>query len=168
MVTSIPTVVAAAQETVRVLVRPLACFKAAVRPVNQPSQTSAPRLTPGRKVNAFKSCRFNNVDARDGVRLGQVEGCELCDIQPRAVGTMCISCDRLVRIEPRLREVKADGPVFKNCEPSCFQSHCVLRVWSVRAQFLSEWESADVSPALEKIYEVILPRDQRVRHEHYK
>ncbi|KAF8910518.1 hypothetical protein CPB84DRAFT_1812678 [Gymnopilus junonius] len=90
--------------------------------------------------------------AREGVRLGQVEACELCDIQPRTVGTTCIPCDRLVRTEPRLRELNADGKTFKN----------------LRAQFLSEWESPTDSPSLERIYEIILPRDVRIRHDYYK
>jgi len=51
---------------------------------------------------------------REGVRVGQVEGCELCEVQPRIVGTMCIPCDRLIRAGPRLRELGPDSQVFKN------------------------------------------------------
>lgn len=39
---------------------------------------------------------------------------------------------------------------------------------SVRAQFLSEWESPDSDPTFEKVYEVILPRDTRSKHEAYR
>ena len=46
--------------------------------------------------------------------MGQVEGCELCEVQPRIVGTMCIPCDRLIRAGPRLRELGPDSQVFKN------------------------------------------------------
>jgi len=53
---------------------------------------------------------------REGVRQGQVDGCELCEVQPRIAGTMCIPCDRLVRAGPRLRELGPDSKVFKNCE----------------------------------------------------
>ena len=51
---------------------------------------------------------------REGVLQGQVEGCELCDMQPRIVGTMCIACDRLVCLGPRLKELDADGTIVKN------------------------------------------------------
>ncbi|KIM40642.1 hypothetical protein M413DRAFT_19228 [Hebeloma cylindrosporum] len=94
----------------------------------------------------------SEVHAREGVRQGQVEGCEYCEDQPRAVSTLCISCDRLVRAEPRLRELKPDGKVFKN----------------LRAQFLSEWDSSRASPSFEKAYEIILPSDARIRHEQYR
>ncbi|KAF4613694.1 hypothetical protein D9613_007449 [Agrocybe pediades] len=94
----------------------------------------------------------SEVHARESVRLGQAEGCELCDIQPRIAGsTLCIPCDRLVREEPRLKELNPDGKTFKN----------------LRAQFLSEWESPTVSAVFEKAYEIILPRDVRVRHEQF-
>ena len=51
---------------------------------------------------------------REGVLQGQVEGCELCGMQPRMVGTMCIPCDRLVGVGPRLKELNVDGALFKN------------------------------------------------------
>ena len=51
---------------------------------------------------------------REGVRVGQVEGCEFCEVQPRIVGTMCIPCDRLIRAGSRLRELSPDSQVFKN------------------------------------------------------
>jgi len=96
----------------------------------------------------------SEVHAREAVRQRQVEGCELCEGQPRAVSTLCISCDRLVRAEPRLRELKPDGKSFKN----------------LRAQFLSEWDSPQAlpSPSFKKAYEIIFPRDARIRHEQYR
>ena len=51
---------------------------------------------------------------REGVLQGQVESCELCGMQPRMVGTMCIACDRLVCVGPRLKELNVDGSMFKN------------------------------------------------------
>jgi len=33
---------------------------------------------------------------------------------------------------------------------------------------MSEWESTSFAPMLEKVYEVILPRDNRLRHDQYK
>ena len=51
---------------------------------------------------------------REGVLQGQVESCELCSMQPRMVGTMCIACDRLVCVGPRLKELNVDGSMFKN------------------------------------------------------
>ncbi|KAF9533958.1 hypothetical protein CPB83DRAFT_782603 [Crepidotus variabilis] len=94
----------------------------------------------------------SDAHARDGVRLGQVEGCELCEAQPRIVGTMCIPCDRLVKTGPRLREMNPNSQVFKN----------------LRAQFLSEWDGPGSCPSFEKVYEVILPRDVRSKHDQYR
>ncbi|CAA7269534.1 unnamed protein product [Cyclocybe aegerita] len=90
--------------------------------------------------------------AREGVRQGQVDGCELCEVQPRIVGTMCIPCDRVMRAGPRLRELSRDANLFKN----------------LRAQFLSEWDSPRESPSFEKVYEIVLPREARARHEQYR
>ncbi|EDR09814.1 uncharacterized protein LACBIDRAFT_318003 [Laccaria bicolor S238N-H82] len=90
--------------------------------------------------------------AKEGVRLGQVEGCQKCAIQPRTVGPLCIPCDRRESVGPRLRELNADGSTFK----------------SLRAQFLSEWESSEGSPSFAKAYEIILPRDVRIRHDQYR
>uniref|UniRef100_A0A8H7Y2D8 PARP catalytic domain-containing protein n=1 Tax=Psilocybe cubensis TaxID=181762 RepID=A0A8H7Y2D8_PSICU len=94
----------------------------------------------------------SEVHAREGVRLGQVDKCELCEVQPRTVGTMCIPCDRVVRVEPQLRELSSGSTTYKN----------------LRAQFLSEWESPGSSPSFEKAFEIILPRDVRLRHEQYR
>ena len=109
---------------------------------------------------------------RDGVRSGQVEGCEYCLALPRTVGTMCIACDRLVRTEPRLRELGQDTKLFKNRKWKIN-----IRIWEgaydqllVRAQFLSEWDSPKNAnaPSVEKVYEVILPREARSRHDRFK
>lgn len=40
---------------------------------------------------------------------------------------------------------------------------------TVRAQFLSEWDSPkDEVPSLAKVYEIINPREVRIQHERYK
>ena len=40
---------------------------------------------------------------------------------------------------------------------------------TVRAQFISEWDSPkDEVPSLAKVYEIINPRDIRNQHERYK
>ncbi|KAF5341904.1 hypothetical protein D9611_001976 [Ephemerocybe angulata] len=92
----------------------------------------------------------SDAHAREGVKLGRVEGCEHCRLQPRSVGTLCIPCDRATRGGPRLRELNPDGATFKN----------------LRTQFLSEWEGGD-TPTFEKVYEVLAPRDARNRHDQY-
>ena len=38
----------------------------------------------------------------------------------------------------------------------------------VRTQFMSEWDSKKTAPSFEKVYELILPRDVRARHEQYR
>ncbi|KAF8808434.1 hypothetical protein BYT27DRAFT_7222906 [Phlegmacium glaucopus] len=85
----------------------------------------------------------SDTHAREGVLQGQAEGCELCGMQPRIVGTMCIACDRLVCAGPRLKELDPDGAIFKNRS----------------AQFLSEWDSPKDTPSFAKVYEIINPRD---------
>ncbi|KJA16180.1 hypothetical protein HYPSUDRAFT_47611 [Hypholoma sublateritium FD-334 SS-4] len=94
----------------------------------------------------------SEVHAKEGVRLGQVEGCDLCSSQPRTVGSLCITCDRRVCAEPQLREVSSDGKLYK----------------SIRSQFLSEWEPGKTAPSFCKAYEIILPRDVRSRHDIYR
>ncbi|KAF8972247.1 hypothetical protein BDZ97DRAFT_1018426 [Flammula alnicola] len=94
----------------------------------------------------------SEVHAKEGVRLGQVEGCDLCKAQPRMVGTMCITCDRRICAEPQLRELNPDAKLFKN----------------LRTQFMSEWDSPKTAPSFEKVYEIILPRDARARHDQYR
>ncbi|KAF8183437.1 hypothetical protein BJ912DRAFT_1023227 [Pholiota molesta] len=78
--------------------------------------------------------------AKEGVRLAQVEGCDLCRTQPRTVGTLCITCDRRVCAEPQMRELSSDGKASK----------------------------VKTAPSFEKVYEIILPRDVRVRHDKYR
>ena len=111
---------------------------------------------------------------REGVLQGQVESCELCGMQPRMVGTMCIACDRLVCVSPRLKELNVDGSIFKNRKASFlpFISNryiCLPSQPTVRAQFLSEWDSPmDEAPSLAKVYEIVNPRDVRNQHERYR
>ncbi|KAF8896053.1 hypothetical protein BD779DRAFT_1608447 [Infundibulicybe gibba] len=118
---------------------------------------------PSPTVCLLRGCRstgkpaFSNfcseVHAQDGVRLGQVEGCEHCNIQPRTVGTLCIACERRARAGTRLRPLNLTGTTFKN----------------VRAQFISEWEDKSArQPTVEKIYEVTVPRDAQTRYEAYR
>ena len=39
---------------------------------------------------------------------------------------------------------------------------------AVRSQFLSEWEAGSYTPSFEKVYEVLLPRDARNRHDQFR
>jgi len=113
---SIHTVVGAAHGTGKDPARPLVHFVDVVRQGNlrllisvqtHMQGTLCPSLSPA--LDLGKSFIH-----REGVLQGQVEGCELCGMQPRMVGTMCIACDRLVCAGPRLRELNADGAMFKN------------------------------------------------------
>lgn len=133
-VSSIHIAAGAAREMDKVRVQQDVCFMDVVRRANLPFLTSAQSHT------------------RSMYRLGQVEGCQKCAIQPRTVGPLCIPCDRRESVGPRLRELNADGSTFK----------------SLRAQFLSEWESSEGSPSFAKAYEIILPRDVRIRHDQYR
>ncbi|TEB34610.1 hypothetical protein FA13DRAFT_1491737 [Coprinellus micaceus] len=94
----------------------------------------------------------SDAHAREGVKQGRTEACDLCKIQPRSVGSLCIPCERSARGGPRLRELNPDGATFK----------------SLRTQFLSEWEAGSYTPSFEKVYEVLLPRDARNRHDQYR
>ncbi|KAJ7592668.1 hypothetical protein C8J56DRAFT_480790 [Mycena floridula] len=94
----------------------------------------------------------SELHAKEGVRLGQVKACEICQVQPQRNGDLCLTCERRSPPGPRLREVRKGGSTFNQ----------------VRAQFNSEWDSAGTSPNLEKVYEVTLPRDVRKRNESYR
>jgi len=50
------------------------------------------------------------------------------------------------------------------------KSIAVYTLSLVRAQFLSEWDPPRASPApcFKKAYEIMLPRDARIRHEQYR
>jgi hypothetical protein len=91
-------------------------------------------------------------------------------MQPRIVGTMCIACDRLVCVGPRLKELNPDGTIFKNRKLSRYFSLLLYQVRpTVRAQFLSEWDSPrDEAPSLAKVYEIVNSRDVRNQHERYR
>jgi hypothetical protein len=52
---------------------------------------------------------------RDAVRSGQVDGCSQCKAQPQTTGELCFVCDRRSKaLKPRIRELDADGVVFKS------------------------------------------------------
>lgn len=53
----------------------------------------------------------------------------------------------------------------RECGASAARAECYA---AVRAQFLSEWESSEGSPSFAKAYEIILPRDVRIRHDQYR
>ncbi|KAJ7081841.1 hypothetical protein B0H15DRAFT_940396 [Mycena belliarum] len=117
---------------------------------------------PSPSACALRGCRatgkpaFSNFcsddHGRQAVRQGQVEGCESCHEYPRASGDVCIACDRK-STGPRLREVSIGGTTFK----------------TVRAQFLSEWDGPSAAPPkVEKVYQISVPRDVRVRHDAYR
>ncbi|KAF5367730.1 hypothetical protein D9758_009883 [Tetrapyrgos nigripes] len=88
--------------------------------------------------------------AKEAVRKGEVQGCDACGIQPRSIGDLCINCDRNGSGKTKMRELNMNGSTFKQ----------------VRTQFISEWDS-QVKPSVEKVYEVILPRDAQNRHATY-
>ncbi|KAJ7471409.1 hypothetical protein B0H11DRAFT_2159030 [Mycena galericulata] len=117
---------------------------------------------PNPSACALRGCRatgkpaFSNFCSEDhgrqAVRLGQVEGCDSCHEHPRTSGDLCIACDRKFP-GPRLRELPLGGVTFKD----------------VRTQFLSEWDCPSTArPKIEKVYQVIVPRDIRARHEAYR
>lgn len=92
----------------------------------------------------------SDVHAREAVHQLEVERCESCKGQPRAVGTLCISCDSL---EPRLRELRPDEKSFKN----------------LQEQFRRKWDfpRAPTSPSLEKVYEIHSSQDALIRRDQY-
>ncbi|KAJ7614090.1 hypothetical protein FB45DRAFT_758806, partial [Roridomyces roridus] len=89
---------------------------------------------------------------RQGVQLGQVQACDSCHELPRASGGFCMACDHKFP-GTRLNELAVDGTDFKD----------------LRTQFLSEWNCPGGSrPKVEKVYQVVVPWDLRVRHEFYR
>ena len=177
-VSSTHTAVGAAHGTGRGLVQLLVYFVDVVRQASLHSPISVQKHMLGilNAVHLYHPSRSlceSFFFRREGVLQGQVEGCELCGMQPRMVGTMCIACDRLVCVVPRLKELDVDGSMFKNRTlPAAHLQSIHLDLLSqptVRAQFLSEWDSPkDETPSLAKVYEIINPRDVRNQHERYR
>ncbi|THU94584.1 hypothetical protein K435DRAFT_668206 [Dendrothele bispora CBS 962.96] len=112
---------------------------------------------PGPKPCLLRGCRVtgrpafadfcSDIHAKEGVRKGQVQGCTVCGTQPRSIGELCITCERSNAGKTRFRELDNNGATFKQ----------------VRSQFISEWDSHQ-KPSVEKVYEVILPRDVQNCH----
>lgn len=118
MATSTHIVAGAAQGTAQAPVPPHACCVGAVRLASRRSPTFVRRYMRSKTLTFHHTLHglteLNNL--REGVRLGQVEGCDLCSSQPRTVGSLCITCDRRVCAEPQLREVSSDGKLYKSSE----------------------------------------------------
>lgn len=108
------------------------------------------------------------VKHREAVSRGQVKACDLCGIQPQRNDDLCIACERHSQSEPRLKELRSRGSSFNQglCQFYYPQKYLDIERISVRAQFNSEWEGDP--PNLDKVYEVVLPRDIRKRHDAYR
>ncbi|KAK7006222.1 hypothetical protein R3P38DRAFT_2646837 [Favolaschia claudopus] len=112
---------------------------------------------------ALRGCRatgkpaFSNFCSDDhgkqAVRLGQATGCDACHDHPRSANSdLCIACDRKTS-GPRLKELSTGSTTFVD----------------VRSQFLSEWDSLDAArPHIDKVYQVIAPRNIRARYNAYR
>ncbi|CAK5269535.1 unnamed protein product [Mycena citricolor] len=89
---------------------------------------------------------------KQGVQMGQAEACDMCQVSPRAIGDLCLPCERKYP-GPRLREVSPSATSFRD----------------VRAQFLSEWDNpSGTKPKVEKVYQISVPRDIKARHESFR
>ena len=68
----------------------------------------------------------------------------------------------------RCRWIDVQEP-YASCRSSPIDTPDLLNQPTVRAQFLSEWDSPkDEAPSLAKVYEIINPRDVRNQHERYR
>ena len=116
-VSNIHIAVGAAHGTGRVLVQPPVYFVGVAQQASLHLPISVQKHMPGiwmRPILSPSRSLRGSFFRREGVLQGQVESCELCGMQPRMVGTMCIPCDRLVCVGPRLKELNVDGSLFKN------------------------------------------------------
>jgi len=90
--------------------------------------------------------------SRDAVQHGQAAACSQCRNQPRAIGDLCLSCNNHQNVaETRLRELDTNEAEFRK----------------LAAQFNREW-SGPGSVAVERAYEVILPRDLAYARKSYR
>ena len=136
-VSSIHTAVGAAHGTGKDLIQPPVYFVDVVQQASPHSPISVQK----HMLGILNTSNISNIIIltlyllfrREGVLQGQVESCELCGMQPRMVGTMCIPCDRLVCVGPRLKELNVDGSLFKNRKLSCCLS--VLIYLKISQQF---------------------------------
>ncbi|KAF8072196.1 hypothetical protein FPV67DRAFT_925682 [Lyophyllum atratum] len=90
--------------------------------------------------------------AKEGVLQGIVEACETCKTLPRTVGALCIPCDRRAHSQGSFRELRANGRTFRN----------------YRDHFLSQWKSPEPAPTVDRIFEVDIPHDARIKQNAYR
>ncbi|KAF7341447.1 hypothetical protein MVEN_01881900 [Mycena venus] len=107
----------------------------------------------GRQENHhFPIFARTSTEGEQAVRSRQVEECDSCHENPRASGHLCVVCDRKM-LGPRLQELAVGSTPFTD----------------IGTQFLSEWDSLNAArPQIKKVYQVLVPRDVRVRHNAYR
>lgn len=136
----IHTAAGAAHEVERAQVPRLVSFMDVVRPGKLRLPTTAQKRMRGMFLITWHGTTWPSLCCREGVRIRQVEGCELCEVQPRIVGTMCIACDRLIGAGPRLRELSSDNQVFKNRKLNPAHFHIPLKAYGLASSnSIPEW-----------------------------
>ncbi|KAE9385464.1 hypothetical protein BT96DRAFT_840684, partial [Gymnopus androsaceus JB14] len=129
-----------------------------------PTPTSNTCLLAGCNFQAQSNCYgFCDLEhAREAVRLGQVEACEMCRDQPRFTGSglsrmrvggpsrkLCVGCDRAARGGAQLRELGN-----KDSNPQT-----VYRRMDYRPRR---------APTVDKVYQVLVPREELGRYAAYR
>ncbi|KAF7312709.1 hypothetical protein MIND_00285700 [Mycena indigotica] len=89
---------------------------------------------------------------KQAVALGQAKGCDACHEFPRASGDLCLACDRKFP-GVRLKDLASTSAAYND----------------LRVQFMSEWDGLNaVRPKVDKIFQIVVPRDIRARHDAYR
>ncbi|KAJ3714950.1 hypothetical protein DFJ43DRAFT_1213613 [Lentinula guzmanii] len=103
------------------------------------------------------------VHAMEAVKLGQIDGCDKCHDQPvstnarpsrgSSTGKLCAGCDRALRGGTQLKELGSRDSKFRE----------------VRKQLIGKWNTRNEGlPTVDKIYQVLVPRDQLSRYASYR
>ncbi|KAF9533939.1 hypothetical protein CPB83DRAFT_844795 [Crepidotus variabilis] len=109
-------------------------------------------LAPQQGVPSRGTAFVAKAQSRPIVHAQQTDKCELCSVQPGTRGTICFSCDQLVKIGPQLQELNPGSQDFK----------------TVQADFICKWKSAGSHPQLEKVYAVLPLQDPQTKFLRYR
>ncbi|GAW05522.1 hypothetical protein LENED_007385 [Lentinula edodes] len=146
--------------------------KAQNSPMSMPltvNTTTSP--TAASKTCLLAGCHYDAVfqgfcdpeHAMEAVKMGHVEGCDMCRDQPVSVNArpsrgssarkLCIGCDRALRGGAQLKELGSKDSKFQE----------------VRKHFIAEWNARNEGlPTVDKVFQVIVPREQLSRYSAYR
>ncbi|KAJ3886761.1 hypothetical protein GG344DRAFT_56887 [Lentinula edodes] len=135
----------------------------AVNTTTSPTTASKTCLLAGCHYDAVFQGFCDPEHAMEAVKMGHVEGCDMCRDQPVSVNArpsrgssarkLCVGCDRALRGGAQLKELGSKDSKFQE----------------VRKHFIAEWNARNEGlPTVDKVFQVIVPREQLSRYSAYR